>query len=559
MSIIDQQARDSERTLSAVLTERKTALLEAWMRNILTLPGNRTLSLMTERQLRGQAGELLDALLAAFKSGNLEDIQTPEYRVSSRLLRMISESRAKQGFSPTETAVFVFSLKDAFLPILQKVFDSDRTRLASEVIRLSTVIDKLGLVTFESYVDAREKVITKQSRAMVELAESANRAKNLFLASMSHEIRTPIQAITGMGELLMESALSREDKKQVEIINRAGESLLALVNDILDLSKIEAGQFELERQSMSLHGVVENTARILTHRAKDKGLRLTWEVKDEVPELITGDPNRLRQVLLNLVGNAIKFTSSGDVHIQANARKGKLQVSVSDTGIGIAEEQQEIIFEPFTQSNASASRQHGGTGLGLAICRQLVEMMGGRISVDSLVGKGSTFHIEWPLEPIAGIQRQKGKADPSGNLEGSLPQSSTHNRSRKILLAEDTPENRLVIQAFLKSSPWQVDFAKDGSEALLKFIGNPYDLVLMDVEMPIMDGYAATRAIRGWECQHDRARTPIIALTAHAMREHRERSLEAGCDGHLIKPIRKDRLIQSVQTAFKKAIQTKEA
>lgn len=541
---------DKGRTLSTVLTGRQDALLAAWIKNILDLPGNRTLSLMTESQLRDQTRELLESLLDAFKSGNYKDIHTPEYETAVYLLRMISSSRAEQGFTPTETAVFVFSFKDSALPILQEAFDSDPALLAREVTRLNTVIDKLGLVTFESYTETREKVINEQSRAMVELAEASSKSKNLFLASMSHEIRTPIQAITGMGELLRESALPQEERTYIDIINRAGETLLALVNDVLDLSKIEAGQFELDQRPMSLEKVIENSVSILAHRARDKGLKLTWKVEDEVPKSITGDFYRLRQMLLNLIGNAIKFTSSGEIGIRAKTQNGNLLVSVRDTGIGVAEEFRKIIFEPFCQSDSATSRQYGGTGLGLAICRQFVEKMGGQIRLESEVGEGSTFFLEWPMNLFKANKHQKNSISHPASHGNPIDQSSIQSSSRRILLAEDTPEVRLVIKAFLKKTPWRIDVAKDGADAMIKFISNTYDLVLMDVEMPIMNGYAATQAIRGWECQHGRSRTPVLALTAHAMREYRERCLEAGCDGHIIKPVSKDSLIQSIHMAL---------
>lgn len=543
--MLNQAPPNHNADLSALLIRRKEVLLETWINNILELPGNRTLTLMTEAALRRQAESLLESLLAAFGSDGDEEIHTPAYRPALRMLKEISASRAKQGFTPTETAVFVFSLKDAALPILQDAFNSDRDRLINEVIRLNALIDKLGLVTFETYAETREKVITEQTRAMVELAENANRAKSRFLASMSHEIRTPIHAITGMGELLAESDLAPENRQYVDVINRAGEGLLALVNDILDLSKIEAGQFELDLRPMRLRDVIENAAAILSHRARDKELSLTWKVDDGVPEFILGDPARLRQVLLNLIGNAIKFTPSGEIRVEAASDGNRLRVSVADSGMGIPEVQREIIFEPFVQSDSGVQGSHGGTGLGLAICRQLMAMMEGRIHLESAMGRGSVFTIEWPLEPVSeAAPGAKDLSQIAGTLDGG---DDPIRQPLNLLLAEDTPENRMIIKAFLKKMPWQIDMARDGAEAFLKFTTGAYDLVLMDVEMPVMDGYAATRSIRSWEKEHGRLRTPILALTAHAMREYREKTLEAGCDGHLIKPIGKEGLLQAIR------------
>ncbi|MEO5332695.1 MAG: ATP-binding protein [Magnetococcus sp. YQC-5] len=536
-----------EYNIMTILNERRDELLAAWLQNILARPGNRTLDLMTVRQLREQARELLDALLSAFRSGNYTNIRALEFDEVVRLLRMISASRARQGFTPTETAIFVFSLKEAALPILQESFDSDRTRLAQELIRLNTVMDQLGLITFEAYTETREKIIGDQSHAMVELAEAANRAKSMFLASMSHEIRTPIHAITGLSELLAERDLSQEDRDYVEIINRAGEALLALVNDILDFSKLEAGQFELDYRPMNLRTVIDDSVSILTLRAKDKGLKLFWGVDDTVPELVMGDPGRLRQIVLNLVGNAIKFTHSGEVRVEVKINNQQLQMSVSDTGIGIPEHKQKLIFEPFMQSDLSTSRQYGGTGLGLTICSQLAEKMGGVIHLESTVGKGSVFRMSWPFEVVLTSDQPRNASCQPEDRQDPTAQQTISNRNHKILVADDAPDNQIIIKAFLKKTPWQIDIAKDGAEAFLKFTQNHYDLVLMDVEMPVMDGYATTRAIRIWEREHERHRTPVLALTAHAMLEYRERSLDAGCDGHLVKPVGKARLIQTIQ------------
>ncbi|MBF0444754.1 MAG: response regulator [Magnetococcales bacterium] len=540
---------NGNKTLYTALIDRKEELLETWMHNILSLSDSQTLSLMSKEQVKSQAEEFLDALLHGFCSGNYVDIQGSEYRRCIQKLQEISSFRAKQGFTPTETALFVFSIKDATLSILQEAFDSDRLRLASEIIKLNTIIDKLGLLTFEIYSQTREKVIAEQNRTLVELAESANRAKSLFLASMSHEIRTPIHAITGMGELLSEITLSNEGKEYVQIINHAGEALLALVNDILDYSKIEAGQFELEESPVDLRNLIGNTLSILFHKAQDKGLLLTHNVDENVPETIIADADRLRQILLNLIGNAIKFTSTGEISIQTTVLDEKIQISVSDSGIGIPKDKQEIIFEPFAQSDSSTRHQYGGTGLGLTICSQLIQLMDGSIRVESQVGKGSRFYFEWPIKIS---QKKMITPKDKQHQKQYIPSktSSLSKTAKKILLAEDTPENRLLLTMFLKHTNWQIDEATNGAEAYQKFTTNPYDLVLMDVEMPILNGYAATQSIRQWEKDHNLKRTPIIALTAHAMREYRERSLEAGCDRHLVKPIRKKQLLNVVEEAL---------
>ncbi|MBF0295473.1 MAG: response regulator [Magnetococcales bacterium] len=529
--------------LFQILQNNKEKIIETWKNNILALPDNPTLVRMRTEQLQEQITGLFESLLVAFQKDNELEIHRRELREAKQFLQDISELRAKQGFTPTETAMFVFSLKDALLPVLQESFAHDREQLTRAVISIYQMIDKLGLVTFESFVATREKVIRDQSRNLVELAESANRSKSFFLASMSHEIRTPIHVISGIGSLLADSRLDERQHEYVATINQACEGLLGLINDILDLSKIEAGQFELEHAPLALRSLFAETVGILALRAKDKNLRLDWQVDDDVPTTILGDQDRLRQILLNLLGNAIKFTDNGEIRIHA-ARKGQeLLVSVTDNGGGIPQERLEIIFSPYVQIDSGQGRKKGGTGLGLTICRQLVEKMGGRIWVESTLGKGSTFQFTLPIDAITPMPPAEAK--PEHRTE-DWP-SRSEDRAARILLAEDEPANRMILKAFLKNTPWRIDAVKDGSEAFLQFTRERYDLVLLDVEMPVMDGYTAARAIRNWEQNNGQPRTPIMALTAHAMRDHRERSLEAGCDHHLTKPIRKERLIQEIR------------
>ncbi|MBF0179408.1 MAG: response regulator [Magnetococcales bacterium] len=516
--------------------------MATWISNVLALPNNPTLDRMRTEQLQAQIAGLFESLLVAFQEDSEMEIHRRELREAQQFLQNISASRAKQGFTPTETAMFVFSLKDALLPVLQESFADDRELLTKAVISINQMIDKLGLVTFESFVATREKVIRDQSRNMVELAESANRSKSFFLASMSHEIRTPIHVISGLGALLADSRLDERQHEYVATINQACEGLLGLINDILDLSKIEAGQFELEDVPLAVRGLIAETVGILALRAKDKHLQLDWQVDDDVPTTILGDQDRLRQILLNLLGNAIKFTETGGVRLHAARQGQELLVSVTDTGGGIPQDRLEIIFSPYVQIDSGSGRKTGGTGLGLTICRQLVEKMGGRIRVESTLGKGSTFQFTLPVKAQASLQLAEAKS-----AQGPTATPRHEDRAARILLAEDEPANRMILKAFLKDTPWRTDAVKDGAEAFLQFTNERYDLVLLDVEMPVMDGYAAARAIRNWEQNNGQPRTPIVALTAHAMRDHRERSLEAGCDHHLTKPIRKERLIQAIR------------
>ncbi|MBF0160643.1 MAG: response regulator [Magnetococcales bacterium] len=533
---------------SEVLIKNRDLFLMTWFQNIISAHGNRTLNLMKESELMDQVSEFLDLFLPAFANTRCADNINNELDSTANFLREISAYRAKLGFTPNETAMFVLSLKDAVLPILQDAFAQDRALLAREIINLNKVIDRLGLVTLESFVETREKMISDQNRSMLELAESANRSKSYFLASMSHEIRTPIHVITGLGSLLAESELSNQQREYVEIINRAGNGLLALVNDILDLSKIEAGQFELENAPFNVRDLLNGSISILSLPARDKGLQIVCLVDDDVPDEMIGDADRLRQIFLNLINNAIKFTKTGNITIHVTYRDNNLHAAVVDTGKGIPKNKQEIIFSPYMQSDSFVRRQHGGTGLGLTICRQLVEKMGGKIWVDSTIGQGSSFQFSLPLKAVSAQESLEYQESCSIDAKAnSHPKEPPHEQCIHILMAEDAPENCVLFKAFTKKMPWTVDIAKDGSEAFLKYTTHRYDLVLMDIEMPVMDGYTATRAIRHWEQEQGRPRTPILALTAHAMRDHREHSLEVGCDGMLSKPISKDRLIQSIQ------------
>lgn len=408
--------------------------------------------------------------------------------------------------------------------------------------------DELGQLgdAFDAMLDALEQKEASLVHAKMQ-ANSANKAKGEFLANMSHEIRTPINAIIGIADVLAETPLTDEQKKYVQIFQRAGENLISLVNDILDFSKIEAGELKIVKTWFSMGELFDDVRRLSEGSAKQQGLLLNFELQTNFPEFLKGDSNRIRQVLLNLVSNAIKFTPRGHVRVRGrleshDERLLKVNISVEDTGIGIAEEALPYLFERFRQLDSSPSRKVGGSGLGLAISKRFVELMGGKIQCQSQLGTGTTlsFFIPFLKEEISTRQEVEAEADIgcSDNVIHLIRQP------RRLLLVDDSEENRLLIKAFLKNQPIEITECENGEQAIVKFKNGKYDLVLLDMQMPVLDGYQTVEAMRRWEDEHQLERTKIFALSADSLPDLIDRALLAGCDFHISKPVRKKSLLE---------------
>lgn len=409
------------------------------------------------------------------------------------------------------------------------------------------------LLTIASRIITVEEIVDEKTQHLIDLnlqLKKASETKSEFLANMSHEIRTPLNVIVGMFDLLEEAPLNTDQKHYVEIAKKSSQNLLTIINDILDISKIEAGLITLERTEVNLHDLVTEITEMFALKAREKHLTLSVSLDKDTQGIYLADPTRIRQVLSNLISNSLKFTTTGSIHIELKRNhtgmNGNLVFHVNDTGIGIPQDKIPQLFQPFTQADSTITRKFGGTGLGLSISKRLVNMMKGDITLESELNHGSriSFTLDLPWLRNVAETTDEMSSTPKKDL---ISVDTSNQRPLSILVVDDTDDNRLLIKAYLKNTAHKISEASNGLQAFEMAKTEAFDLILMDMQMPIMDGFTATRQIRHWEMENNHPATAIWALTAYALQNEIDRSLSAGCNKHLTKPLRKDVLLEHVR------------
>ncbi len=449
---------------------------------------------------------------------------------------------------------------------LSEIHTAQRNTLGMTLFFHCLTIGAACAIRIRGHALERAKRINEDLREAKLRAEAANRAKSEFLANMSHEIRTPMNSIIGFSQVLLEQETSTQVRETLDIVHRNATQLLTLINDILDLSRIESGRNTVRTESFDLLAMLNDIDQLMRVRIEEKQLKLTIDWPHNGPPHIVNDPDRVRQVLINLVGNAAKFTHKGEIRISAAfdgpinsnpGQPGTVRITVRDTGIGMTSEQLSRIFKPFEQADNSTTRIYGGTGLGLAICTRVAQALGGTIHAESQLGIGSSFHFTFPSLPISDALPHHNDTLAATTKHGTPTAANTANLSGlRILYAEDGLDNQKLIRHHLVKAGAQVDIAQNGKTAIDTYRRSPdaYHLILMDMQMPVLDGYTATARLREMGCT-----LPIIALTAHAMSGDREKCLGVGCDDYATKPVMRDTLIELCQRWGSPAIDNRSA
>jgi signal transduction histidine kinase/CheY-like chemotaxis protein len=441
----------------------------------------------------------------------------------------------------------------AAIPMVELlVFSRAQDRILGVGYAVVWILGVTGIVGGTAVIRRRSQERDQAQRELVkarDVAQAAVRAKGAFLANMSHEIRTPMTAILGFTDQLLDGGLNDAERADyARVIRRNGEHLLLLINDILDMSKIEAGKLDVHREACHTRQILQYVSQLFSSRAKEKGLELHVESQGSIPDMINSDSTRLTQALVNLVGNAVKFTSRGAIRVVVSCDRHQetIRFAVVDSGIGLTPEQATRLFVPFAQADVSTSRKYGGTGLGLAITRRIAELLGGQVTLSSKEGQGCTFTLTVPTGPLEGVAMVSAASPGLADTPVPQPAEALPGLTARILLAEDGPDNQRLIRLLLERAGAQVTVVENGRQAVDAGLsaadqGTPFNVILMDMQMPELDGYEATRLLRrrGYE-------GPIIALTAHAMKGELDECLAAGCDRFLSKPISRDVLIREV-------------
>jgi PAS domain S-box-containing protein len=567
----NEKVQNTNDHLENIIGSMQSCLIVTDHRGIIKIANEATLELLDydTAELVGQPLSLIEVEAVGV---NLSDINALTSRKS--LVRQEIKYKTKAGtempvlFSSsamydtdgTLTGIVCVALDLSNLKLLE------RQLLVSEKMAEQSITERNKTIELNRQIEATNQALEAEIRQHQETeeqlnasklaAEEANRAKSDFLANMSHEIRTPMNAILGLTQLTLESELNGEQEQHLSAVMSSATALLDILNDILDLSKIEAGKLGLEHTTFDLRTCMERALQVFALRTKEKGVELTCHIEPGVPDCAVGDAGRLRQIIVNILGNAIKFTEEGSIEVYVRCLSQReercdIEVTVRDTGIGVSVEQQKAIFAAFSQADSSTTRRFGGTGLGLSISSLLVSMMDGDIWLESEVGKGSTFYFTVNLGMADEIEQSAYREGDVQLVETATATEGGAPSIWRILLVEDNAFNQMATIGLLKKCGHSIDVASNGREALETLEENHYDVVLMDVQMPVMDGVETTRIIRHKEKDSGR-HMPIVGLTANAMAGDRERYLATGMDAYTTKPVQSAKLLQALHEAINK-------